>query len=524
MRAKIDGPSAWPRDRRRLPRKCVPAWTASLARSGRSLPRMLLLRRSSTAWAPTAGLAAVGPALLVGGYALQIATPLRVDIDVVTYLTVAASAADGRGFLDNGHVPVYPPGYPALVAGLEQVGVATSAAFVAVNVVAVVGMVLAAYTMYRRGFGASPARAAGLCALVLASFVPVKYAAMAMADVPFAAAAAVVLALLTGVAARPAGAPLAWGRLAVAVAVLGLALSLRTAGIALVPAVAAAVVAAHRASAAVALGRLRARPGRLAGAALAGAAVLAGAGWALLQTGYGRDALAVYARYGGTDVLVHNLGFKAMDWGEIALNAPAGRLGAVGVPGAVVAGAGVLAVVVLGTGLWLGRSRPACWPAAAFLVATAAMLVLWPGRGARFWLPVWPVAVGMVGIVAAQVEGSQAGRVAVRVVAVAFVAIGVAALAFSARISFAGPAFAAVYAGGTTLEPAYAAAAARRPPPDTADWLTIRAYPVLVRYGPRPASPPALPARTRPRSRSATRPAAPPAQGAAPRAPAPEGS
>src|SRR5581483_11041361 len=63
-------------------------------------------------------------AALAFAYLLQIATPLRVDHDSIEYLTVAASIADGRGFMLNGAPAFVPYGYPLLVAGLEQLGIA----------------------------------------------------------------------------------------------------------------------------------------------------------------------------------------------------------------------------------------------------------------------------------------------------------------------------------------------------------------------------------------------------------------
>src|SRR6266567_6107416 len=69
-------------------------------------------------------------ALAIGAiYLIQMATPLRLDDDVVDYLRMAAAITDRQ------HLPTLPipVGYSVMVSLLERAGLATSPSFVIVN-------------------------------------------------------------------------------------------------------------------------------------------------------------------------------------------------------------------------------------------------------------------------------------------------------------------------------------------------------------------------------------------------------
>src|SRR5262245_45619549 len=73
--------------------------------------------------------------ILAIGFLLQTFTPLRINTDAVTLMSMAESAAHGRGFLDDGERSVFPPGYPAILAVLLKLGLAHSWIIVSLNMV-----------------------------------------------------------------------------------------------------------------------------------------------------------------------------------------------------------------------------------------------------------------------------------------------------------------------------------------------------------------------------------------------------
>ena len=432
-------------------------------------PRLARTVRPPWTYVPHVVLAVFGV-----GYALQTATPLRLNGDVATYLTVAGQVLDGRGFVDAAGPTLYPPGYPALIALVSALGLDVSFALVGVNVVGLAVAVAAAVRVYRDGFGLSARASLAAAALVPASYVVVKHATLVIADVLFLAVATVAVAAMTQ-AAR--GGPRAGRALVGAAFAVGVAFALRTTAVALAPALAVAALVLAETSPVVRrrLAALRTRP-LAVGAAVTG--VLALAAWAFFHTRYGQDAIGVYARWGGA-VLLNNVRFKLTEGGEIAFNAPSARWAGLGLPESALLVAGAIAALVVGAGLWTVRGRREAWPAVAYVVAFAAMLLLWPGFDARFWLGVWPVALG-AGAVAVQGAPRPVRRVAQAAAAV-FVTLGVLALGYSTQISLAGNDFPDRYAGGT-LAPAYRAAWADEAPPDTSA-VSLRAHGVLVRFG-----------------------------------------
>jgi len=74
-------------------------------------------------------------AILAFAFVLQIFTPLRLNTDAVTLLSMAESAAHGGAFLEDGERTVFPTGYPALLSVLLRLGLAHSWVIVSLNMV-----------------------------------------------------------------------------------------------------------------------------------------------------------------------------------------------------------------------------------------------------------------------------------------------------------------------------------------------------------------------------------------------------
>lgn len=370
--------------------------------------------------------------------------------------------------------PVYPPGYPLLIALAAWLGLNVSNALVALNVVSVALAAGAAAGLSRYAFGRSEREAWVTAALVPSSYFVVRHTVNLMADVMFMGVATLAVLAMTRAtqsAPRPVRA------LLVSAGLVGLAFLLRTTALALVlPLVVAAGLVWQRHVEHL-VASVRSHPlAWSAGAAVVLAALAGAVVWALTATQYGRDAAWVYRTW-GSDVLFNNVVWKLTEGGEMMLNAPAGRLEQVGVPTEALVGVGGLGVLVLGASLWTVRSRRPAWPVTAYVLAFVAMLVVWPGSDPRFWLGVWPVALT---VVAAAV--SEWGRLAVRAAqawSAVFVAVALVAMALSVRISLSGPDFPERYSG--TIHPIYRAAWTGSPPPDTSA-LGRRYYHVIARF------------------------------------------
>src|SRR6516164_8447029 len=85
-------------------------------------------------------------------FLLQVRSPLRLNNDAITLLSMGESAARGAGFLDGGQRTVFPPGYPAVLAFLLKVGLAHPWVIISLNLVFLAVGLLAAYSVLVREF------------------------------------------------------------------------------------------------------------------------------------------------------------------------------------------------------------------------------------------------------------------------------------------------------------------------------------------------------------------------------------
>jgi hypothetical protein len=411
------------------------------------------------------------------GYAAQLPTPLRVNTDAVTYLTMAASAADGQGFtLPGDRRPQFPIGYPSLIVGLDRLGLATSWAFVGINLLFLGLGLAAAYGILRHTFGLGREASAGVCALTLASWVTLKHALLPMGETVFLGLLLASALLLTRAWTAPDSRKRAlWWALAAAVALL--AWTVRSAGVALLPALAVAALPPTLRGRA-ALTRLRSPSGLLA-LGIAGAAGLAAVLWAM-ETKYFSDWAGIFTRYDQVEVLTKNARWKVYEWAQLLLNAPLGRLR--GTPGFTLLWLvpGTVGLLALAAGLWKRRRQ---WgPVDALGLAYTAMLFLWPGVDPRFWLPVLPLLVGYLALTVLPLTRSRWGRGFVTAYLVYFLLVGLVALGYSTRLSWSSPeAFVERY-GDSRMRPAYEAALGQRSP-DELSGMNQRVHRALARYG-----------------------------------------
>jgi hypothetical protein len=250
------------------------------------------------------------------------------------------------------------------------------------------------------------------------------------------------LCLIQWSAARRGPARAALLGLALAVAVVSF--QLRNVGIALAPAV---VWGCLQTGAVRETWRgLRAHHAELAWLALALIAMIYLGDRYILGNLYFHDARELYRQY----PLGRMALFKIEDWSELAVNAPLAKLPALAHPAALALG--LLVPAAVAWGLWL-RRRTLC----ATDISVAAyfcVLLLWPYRDARFWLPVIPFVLAYAARCLARLRLRGLWRFAPAPPVLLYLAMGAAAMAYSTWITFSGPAFTARY-GDPGMRAAY---------------------------------------------------------------------
>ena len=381
-------------------------------------------------------------------YLVQLASPLRLDTDSASYLQIASSIADGHGAHPPG-TPAFPPGYPVLVAALDGVGLGVPWGIVGLNLVFLTLATGSLWIVLRRGLGLGETAAGIVCALSLLSATVTKSAVMPLSEIVFYGLVASALALLT-IAAANGRVSLLVGGTAVALA----ACSVRTAGIALVPAIVLA---------------FRTPRSRVVAAIL----VAAGAAIAVVATPRYLDELD----NGWNGGFIHSGVREGRDLfemlGAATSNVPESKVSTVA-PFVTVIGVGVLLAII---GVWVMR-RHVLGPVDGWVLGSIVVLYVWPSDTVRFVLPVFPFLLGYGVLLARR---WRTGAIAY---ATLFAALGLVAITLSTRLTFSADAFPERYASGI-LAPTYRVAWGIAEPGDRAH-VYRPALIVLRRYDPSP--------------------------------------
>ena len=399
-----------------------------------------------------AGIALV--AVIAGFYLAQILSPLRLNTDAYRFLSMAFSVVEGHGFLVDGKPDVYPEGCPLLLGGLIRLGLGSTLWINACNILCV----LASALLFHRLLWLDPAMTPGarllLAVLPLASWVCVKHATIPLSENPYLALSYAALLALSFAGRAEGWKACGWFALALVAALA--AFRVRTIGLSLVVTTVASAFLHPEVRAALAGHLPRSQGGRIS--AVAAALLLLGAGalfiWQHQTAKAAQSAAPAYllqqkdgAARGVAALLLFTLNVHTRELGEIFLNLPQSRIPTF--PLVFLAAGGFVLVLGVAGLTRLARRFP---PLAIYAVLYTGIILIWPFYDPRFWLPLIPV-LGLGGwLVAERWWERPAVRWTVQGYAGGFLALGLAALVFSTRISLAGSRFPWRYGDGTTRD------------------------------------------------------------------------
>ena len=383
-------------------------------------------------------LASAAFALLSLVYLAQCASPLRLINDGVDYLLQASSALDGHGFLIHGVRSMRPAGYPALIYGLAKLGLGTSWAIVGLNCLLLAIGCWASYHILRRSFEFSAKTAQIICILTLLSFVMVRNVAYPLSDVSYFGLSAPCAWMLL-IAEFKAGGQ-RWRWFIAAVPLILVCIAVRTIGIVLIPAFFWAAIGGMEGAKKIypVLRRYR----FLLAAVVVVLFVLGGI--LLVHSRYWQFNAHIFFHRGIIRSALSNLQDHTSEFGEMLLNVPLSRL-----PSALVWPARILggaAMLVFFLGLWTRRGHidSLLWS----VVFGSCIVLGYPWFDTRLWLPFLPFLMGYTLLGFRRIFSSHVLHPAMFAYVCWFCLLGIAALAFSTRLTFAGPRFPDLYGDG----------------------------------------------------------------------------
>ena len=374
--------------------------------------------------------------ILAIGFLLQIFTPLRLNTDAVTLLSMAESAAHGDGFLDDGAKSVFPPGYPAMLAVLLKLGLAHPWVIVGLNMVFLSLGLLAVFFLLSQEFFADRAVVLMICCLFLLSYVVVKHCTVPLTEGPFFFCSMCCLAFMckaVNLTSTRHFVVLAGAALLSAAA----AITIRRIGIAFVPPLVFMFFGSRQFKSWWAGFASRSKLVVVIGSGLVASAIAG----IFAFTSYWRIFISdARARY---RIIPHSwlLWYRLKEFGELFINFPLYRIPAT--LQRAVPWIGFLLLLLLVVGLATRRGKVS--PTDVFIVCYAVILSAWPYYDARFW---WPVIPLLIAYSLTAVQRLKVPAVIVWTYCVWFGILGFGTIAYSTRISFSGCDFPQRYGAG----------------------------------------------------------------------------
>ena len=371
-------------------------------------------------------------------YLAQCFSPLRLVNDGVDYLLQASSALDGHGFLLHGTRSMRPPGYPALIFLLSKIGLGTSWAIVGMNCVFLGLGVWAGYFVLRESFGFSSYTAQLISLGTLLSFVMIRNVTYSLSDICFFGAS--VPCLLGMLRAERETTSRRLIQIVLLTPVIAFCIELRTIGLFLIPAWCWAALGGIEGARRFypVIRRYRVVVGLLL--TIFGAACIP----VVLHSRYVQFNLPTFLRRGIYRSLIANIGYHTSEWGEMSLNVPISKVPVSLHP--VWQMVGGLAIFVAAVGVW--SRRRSVDSGLVYVLGSAAVIFAYPWLDSRLWLPLLPflMASALTGL--KTLASGNILRQMLRLYCAVFCLLGIVALTFTTRLTFAGPHFADIYGDG----------------------------------------------------------------------------
>ncbi len=357
---------------------------------------------------------------LLALYGFALCGPLKMCGDAPGYVELAAFIRHGtpaRTIAAPGYPYYFPHGYPYLLIGLNALGLADPPAIIGLNLVCLLVGLWATRSLLLRSFGLSADAAWGILLLTAGSSVFFQFASSAVSEMPFFAAACTAIVCLE----RTSRDGRSWLFLLGSVLLCAVAISLRTAGIALIPAViwAALRLPAMRRVSASPRWFLLAIPALI----LIGLGIWYGAGSHYVSV-TAADGFARF-KFAPEGYWLTAIGRKLAHIGELFSNQRATDFPVLYRDEFVLLG--VLCLVICGVGSWSRRGR--FGPLDAYVSTYFVMIAAYPFWQLRLWLPIVPFLFGLA-FLGVQLLFKGAGRsrtVGIRladIYVVAFVMLG----------------------------------------------------------------------------------------------------
>ena len=384
--------------------------------------------------------------ILAIGYGLQLFTPIRLQYDSVTLLSVADSVAHGGSYLFQGQPTVFPPGYPSIIAVFLRFGLSYTMILVALNLVFIVAGLFAAFRLFKNQwpFGKVPT---AICIFTAFSFIFIRHATIAATDLCFFGVSIWTLLVLRSISESHLGRALVLRIIASWVMAVA-AISVRRVGLALVPALIWSLASHPEIKNYIRRCSIRGKTTAVVTILFLACITV----FIVKTTSTIRDRHADSAMFNNERQIITcrlgelaQLAFNAVGYTD--LDEGRGYVASVKLPkglDSILPGIGGLIVGIV----LFGISKTKFTSTEVYVLSYLAIIFAWPYYDTRFWLPVIPFVIGYSVVTLKQVSGKRISRKLVYAYSYVFCGIGLWWLVASTSITFSGRNFPNVYLEG----------------------------------------------------------------------------
>jgi len=380
-------------------------------------------------------------------YLLQLFSPLRLTTDSVVLLSMAESFLNGHGFLYKGLPTHFPSGYPALLAFLDFIGFGFSWAFIAANLVFLsIGNGIVYYiSITKMGFNKNYSYF--IIIIILLSWVIIKHVTLPLSDVTFYGLSMLAIGVLSY--AESTQSEKRWLFFFIGIFISLLAMTVRTVGIVIF--IALIFQNLHKkiqSDKIITLNWLYNHLVYIIILSISFFIIII----AIIKSTYFSEALVSYNIKGGflRGTLLLWIS-RLREMGELSINCSVTKIPKILMPAISLIGLGFLGMILF----IIYYRRDNLILADYYILAYLLVIFLWPYHDPRFWLPIVPLLICLIAILVQKANISGIFKQVFIVYLLMFSLMGMAALAYSTRISLAGPRFSEYYGDNEGLRNVY---------------------------------------------------------------------
>lgn len=379
-------------------------------------------------------------------YILQSFSLLRLNTDAVIFLSLADSFVKGHGLVYHGLPTHFPPGYPVLIALLDFCRFCNSSGLILLNIAFFAAGNIVLYYISLNLFCFKKADSFIIIIITLLSYIFIKHITLPLSDIVFYGFSMTAIGVFSLIENKENRHRLIL--IIIGIILTGLAIITRTIGLAIIIALVLYLVNNKFIKNRYFFNISKAH---IILAIISAVTTILLLSILITNTMYFNEALQKYNKGGGIlKGILWLWEVRIKELGELGINFPIHKF-----PSDIRIVFPLFGLIILGTVIYAIFHRINNYRFVDYYIVTYVFILLfWPYADARFWLPITPLMICLIGNTIGKISHENI-RKAFTVYLLIFMIIGFGELYHSTRITFAGNRFPEYYGDDERLRETY---------------------------------------------------------------------